>query len=357
MRASVGLLLIGFGWQGVTTFRLVGEPDCGAKCRLSTKRLFRIGSDSEDVINNYPIFISSERKGRIFLIGPRPRHVLPEGPPLVFDQRGQYLGTLGGRGSGPGETWRPSWVDVDTDDSIRVFEQGRMVVFGQDLKHVATRSDTRSVRRLQDVVMLPDRSIVALGSEFLTPGRPRAIHMLRPGEAAVQFMPEPQQPKADGRARVLARFRNRGSDRFWVAQFDAHEGHGYDLLLMDVSPRVHIALRRRPTWWRSAAIYGKPEFTPTSRVMAVREVANGIVGVLFAHPRADWRPSRIEPKRGSYMAYETRLELMDTARGVVVASAQMRGYPLRILSDSTFATYLEDEDGTPHIDVWSFKRQ
>jgi len=355
MRVTIGLLLIGFGWQGVTTFRLAEEPDCGTKCRLSTKWLLRVGSDGEEVINGYPWFISSDMTGRIFLIGPQPRRVIPEGPPIVFDHRGQYLGTLGRRGSGPGETRDPSWVDVETDDSICVFEKGRMVVFGPDLKHVATRADTRAFRALHDVVPLPDGSLVGLGSEFVKPGRPRPIHMLQPGAASVRFMPEPQQPKVEGVARVLARSRNRSLDRFWVAQFAAHEGRGYDLVLMDVSPRIHVALRRRPIWWRSAAIYGKPEFTPTSRVMAVREVANGIVGVLFAHAPADWR-LRVNPKKYSYMAYETRLELMDTAGGVVLASAQVRGFPLRILSDSTFATYVEDEDGAPHIDVWSFKR-
>ncbi len=318
---------------------------------MEVQKAIRLAADSEVLVTGTPYFVGSDAQGRIFLIRSS-RLGLPEAPPLVFDHNGRFLTELGRRGRGPGETLYPSWIDFGPDDSIRVFEASRIHVFGPDLHPARTQLDLREVRSLRYVVRFGDGMIVGLGNEFLKPGEPRPVHELRPGVKSLTMMPEPALKVPNGPVRVLAASRN--PHRFWIGQFDLSEGVGYDLLLTDPGGHVFAAFRRRPVWWKSPRIIGLKTFVPTSRVQAVREIRNGLLLVLVAQPRSDWKPGTADPRNlmASSDAYEARMELVDVVQRGVSGWAHVPGYPVGIVDDTTIATYVEDADGSPHVDLW-----
>jgi hypothetical protein len=140
-----------------------------------------------------------------------------------------------------------------------------------------------------------------------------------------------------------------------MAEFDANEGRGYDLLLIDVAPRVYWSVRRLPEWWNSAAIYGPVRHVPTSRIQDIREISDGVVAVMIAQPRDDWKRIAVDAQTnaGFWNRYTTVIELIDVKRRLVIGDGQAAGFPVRILDDSRLATFVEGEDAVPHLDVWT----
>jgi hypothetical protein len=186
-------------------------------------------------------------------------------------------------------------------------------------------------------------------------GEARPIHIVSAGRAIRRTVREAILPKPPESLRLLTRARKGNTRAFWVAEFDANQGRGYDLLLIDDASRLYSAVRRLPASWNSAEIYGPVHNVPTSRVVDVREVADDVLAVLIAQPRVDWkRIPEEQTNSGFWNRYESLIELIDVKRRVALGSARMPGFPTRILGDGRVATYLENNDATPHLDVWSF---
>lgn len=294
-----------------------------------------------------------DRRGRIYVVNYR--NGSPVGPPLVFDRNGRFLAALGRFGSGFGATSMPSWIDAGWDDTTRVYDRGRVVVFGPDLRPVRSLERTDLPRGVRDGVGYPRGGFAALSDLPAPAGAPFAVFLSRPGRASSAVLPPLTTPALDGPHRKIARVRGAGADRLWVAQFALSRGHGYDLLQADTSGRVHSAVRRRPAWWVTADLSAfSHEPIPSSRVVAIREIAEGVVAILIAQPKPDWE--RVGVERGTmagwWNRYDGRLELVDVRRGAVLGSTHVRGMPLRILDDATIVTYSEDERATPSVELW-----
>ena len=58
--------------------------------------------------------------------------------PSIFSAHGDFMGALGRTGKGPGELTAPTWIDADIDDSLRVVDVDRVVVFDRNLRPVRT---------------------------------------------------------------------------------------------------------------------------------------------------------------------------------------------------------------------------
>jgi hypothetical protein len=291
-----------------------------------------------------------DRRGRIHVV--TIRQARPYGPPEVFDSLGRHLGPLGRRGEGPGETTVPYWIDAGYDDTIRVFEAGRVVVFDADLRHVRTYAETTcsGMRHVAAAGRLLSRS----ATEVRASGqRADFVHRRSADGTAWSIVPEVVPVAAYGPNRVLRSAYDKRSGTFWIAQFATHNGQGYDLWQMDSSLKPSAVLRRRPPWWHSAPVYDERRLIPSSRVIDVRDLGGGLVAVLIAQPRSDWRSVEVDEVRvtGWWNMYDSIVEVQDWRRRVIVSTARMTGYPQRILSDTRVATYAE-EDGIPFLDVW-----
>jgi hypothetical protein len=132
---------------------------------------------------------------------------------------------------------------------------------------------------------------------------------------------------------------------------------GYHLALVDTAGRTKLSLERQVVSWTTRKT--DPTFTPLQDTTAtpypgirhIREDARGHVLVLLRRPRSDWKAVKQEDRYAAANSH-TVLEVLDPVRGRLLATAQVEGFPLRLLSDTRFATYREDSDGVPWVDVW-----
>lgn len=244
-------------------------------------------------------------------------------------------------------------MEAGWDDSVRLYEGNRVVIFDADLKPVRTRAEHAWVGGIRVTITQPDGSYLALSDEPLR-GRP-LIPIYRRSADGTRWarIPDPDL-EVEGPFRVIARTRAAAS-QLWVVQFAMGRGRGYDLLKQDPSGRVTLALQRRPRWWRSE----KGVFPMPSRsnvVFSVREIADGLVAVLMRHPLPNFADIPIDPTNGngSWRRFETILEIIDVNKRTVVSSARLRGFSRFIIDDRHIATWKEEEDGTPIAEIYRF---
>ena len=344
-------LQIGVAHKVIPTVQI---SDCLGSCALKLRRVATLGTDVDTAITSFPRVAASDARGRIFVINRR--NSLGDGPPVVFDSLGRFRGYLGRRGRGPGELGSPFWVDAGLADSVRVYETGRLVLFDLSLGHVRTEAREDVLREPQSMVVLADGATVTIGSEPLTEaGRPFPMHLSRNAGTGSATVPEFALAKPSGPHRILASARPGSAGEFWIAQYAIHEGRGYDLVLADRRGRVRVAVQRRPREWASAATLHSRRPIATTRVMDLREVAPGVIAVLLAQPKPNWRAIPIDEKtfRGSWDWYTTRIEVVDVRAQRIIGTSEIPGVPRRILSDGRVALYVQDADDVPYIHVFA----
>ncbi|MEW5916249.1 MAG: hypothetical protein AB1762_07585, partial [Gemmatimonadota bacterium] len=288
-------LLIGFALLQDAKVVEIREPQ-PCNCSLRAERLFRIGEQNDAVLAERPKLIMQDRLGRLYVINIR--RGLVDGPPEIYDSLGRYLGPLGRRGHGPGETTLPYWLDAGFDDTIRVFEPNRVVMFGPDLKHIRTRTEQQPVPGIRHVVMWPNGSYFAIGYRGVEPGQSVEWLYRRSADGA-SWAPVPEDPRPYylGPARIPRPAREKNSRRLWLAQYATTGGHGFDLLLADSALRTTSAMRHEPSWWVSSKPADNGILVASSRVVDVRDLGAGLVAVLIAQPRPDWRRVPVDPVR------------------------------------------------------------
>lgn len=93
------------------------------------QRLFTLGGEEdgpEAFFRMAPGLIGSDAGGNLLVLDPTNARI------AVFDPDGRSLGTMGGRGNGPGEFGMPASISVSPDGAVAVFDfaKGRLVRFG-----------------------------------------------------------------------------------------------------------------------------------------------------------------------------------------------------------------------------------
>jgi hypothetical protein len=297
--------------------------------------------------------MAEDRKGNLIVAWDPPGKV---GPPSIYNGMGEFVGTVGRPGQGPGEIVHTLWVTAGDEDTVRLYDWSRVLTFSANFEHVSTSAHPRTFVMYGMVVRLPGGSFVALGGEALRAGQPRPIHLQRSDGSSRLVSRFPSFNDA-GQSRVLAPALDGGRfGRFWVAQFSLINGSGFDLYLADTAGVVTDALRHAPNWWHRERTSVSPLPTGTSRVVALREIQPGVVAVLVAQPKPNWADISIDTKTfaGIWNRYDTVLEIIDVREAAVIGRARVAGYPRALLRNQRLAVYRELEDGVPVIEVLKF---
>ena len=275
-------------------------------------------------------------------------------PPILFDGKGSFLRELTRRGAGPGELNSAVWAIHAPGDSLIVLEEQRTLMFDGELRHLRTRGETRDYRLAPNVLRLRDGSLVSTGLEPMHERQPRDVRFA-PVRGPARRLTLPRIASQGRAARILGYSADSKASVFWVLQSSTIDGRGYELIAMDTSSRLHHALMRRPDWWLARSEYRglSDRHVPSSRVKAVREIRTNVVMLLVAQPLPDAKGFSVSSRNGTWSEnYETVVELVDVPRAQVLAHIRLAGYPLDIFRDGRVATYVEAEDGTPHVKIW-----
>lgn len=331
--------------------------ECPATCTIRLERPVLVDGRSQEALVGRPRRAVENHRGDLILLSGR------AGPPIVFDGSGRYVRLLGSQGQGPGETVYPSWIDASLDDSVRVFQNDRTVVFSPALQHVRTTSLPQPTL-LRMVAPLRPGVHAVQSAQFDSPAiRVNPILVRRENG---QILYRIDVPRLNGWPTRTAFTRDASNaERLWLVEYQPRSFKGYRVVHLTESGKRLGMLERRPEWWEkdprteplTSAISPRFPTTPWSAIWDVRQVGPDLLGILAGTPTAAWRDVPFNPRtnEGYFNRFDTVLEIVDIRRDALVAAVRLNGSPISFVSDSAIATYAETSDGFPQVTIWRFK--
>jgi hypothetical protein len=326
----------------------VGNTPC-AGCAVAVKRATVFGG-AETPLTGLPALVIRDGRGRLFVLDRSRRQ-----PPQVYDSSGVFIGLVGGTGKGPGEVTPTSFIEITPGDTIHVHSLGRVSVFAPNLTYVRSFIQRTPDTAPWDLVSLPGGASASTSRQVGT-GRDMTPISIRDSKGTLLRTIELSDSEGIQPIRRLAVTRGGASGFLWVSE--THQlKTGYRLILMDTVGVVHGTLRREPDGWYAKKAVGRMVFgldtvpKPVTSIASIREDARRRLLVLVRQAKPGWKAVRPEDQFNGH--YEARLEVIDIVNRRLVGSITVSGAPLQILSDDRFATYREDAEGNPWIEVWT----
>ncbi|MBK8249881.1 MAG: hypothetical protein IPK85_21190 [Gemmatimonadetes bacterium] len=357
MKARLGLFAV-FAASGVLTGQVAAVRDlrCAGPCPPLQTSTSAVDFPDRFPLLGIPQVVASGTSGTFHVI--QQKNALEEGPPLTFASSGRFLGALGGRGRGPGESEHPQDIATNSADTTFLVEGARVTAFDGRHKPLWTKMLTKWIERPTSLTYLSAGEFAAIGTGPVPADSPRPIETISLESAARRPLITPSRlPESIGRLRLLSPARSRPGS-VWVAQWGLVNSTGY--LLYRAGPAVNdTVLLRDPPWWRridmSPAVPGSGPPIST-RLVAIREVAPGILGILMGQPVDSLarRPIAARTGGGWWNRYETLLELVDVARATKIGEVRSRGFPRGFASDSAIVAYSEVDD-EPALEIVRYR--
>ena len=159
-----------------------------------------------------------------------------------------------------------------------------------------------------------------------------------------------------GLARLLAARRN--------GQLVAVKPYEYVVELYASNLALAESFARSANWFKSlpagkSPSGGRGDEPPSTIVKGAWEDTTGMLWTATVVPAPGWKPGpnlaawrRGAPLKPAGEGINTMIEVIDLATGRLVTSARVNPYIVHSLSNGYVASYKEDSDGTPLIDVW-----
>jgi len=332
------------------------QPTC-PRCRIDLTRVVTLGTrDDAGSIPSKPFSIARDSQHRYYVVA-----VERPGPTFVYDSGGHFLRRLGGEGEGPGEFVRPRLVLIAPGDTILVFDEalGRETVFSPSHQVIRTAPVPQA---LWSGVVLQDGTI-ALNADVRDRERiGLPIHAFdRVGNYLRSFGSDkplvvPSQLSLNLRWLAPANL----PDMLWVAP----EAHRYVIELWGIDGRKRKALERKPPWFRPYEAFWSvtPDAAPAPLISGLWQDRRGYVWVVLRVPDVNWkrglgRPVRIEGQRvfpvdDPDAVYDTVIEVIDPARGRVVAYQRFPQRLELVVAKQELARLWADDDGWFHAEIW-----
>jgi hypothetical protein len=338
--------------------RVVPVPDevaCAAcNIRTTVAAILVVPRDSTD---GFPIAVRSDPRSRFW--------VFRRGDmPVIFDQSGNFLQTLGRTGRGPGEYVQPYDMANVGHDSILVFDgDGRRVsVLDTSLRYI--RSVTMPFEMHSPVVISWPDTVLASGI-LPTPGQAGwPLHHVsfqsRQPTAVASFGLTDGEIRPDGVARTWHWFTPSAAGKVWAAWM-----YGYNLSEWDSRGRVIRALERKPRWFSasSPSSLGTPTTPPPPFVAGIQQDRDGLLWVLVHTPAPTWREAwpKLSPGTREVSSrmiakermYSTIIEVIDPRIARVMARQTLNSFGVPGLAGGRIAVYDVDPDGNGRITVLS----
>lgn len=298
----------------------------------------------------YPNGIAQDIAGRTYLASAQDAQYIQ-----VYDSSGQFGGTIGRAGPGPGEFRNARSVHA-RGDTLYVLDS-------RSAKLVAYQSDGSLVREqrvpigMEDFFVRPNgtltvRGLVAASSTM------HAIHLLDNDGRIVLSFAGSDEPFDERRAQLFRWPIARGArGSAWTA-----ERMRYRLTQWDESGRLLRDLTRKADWFapHDAVPRFRPGIKPGPLVTKLREDSEGLIWVLIAVPDDEWDdPSHYASRQGvpEFQGdvgryFDTILEVIDPVRAEVIAHGRFDEHMVAFLDDDRLVSYGFDLNDQPVIDIW-----
>ncbi len=342
-----------------TTVKNVPSSIACTVCRIEVASIGRLATESgPGAISSLPLDMAQDAKGRVFLI-----EEMPNVAPRVYLPNGKFLQDIGRTGKGPNEYGRPGSLTILQGDTILIFDgpTRRVSVLSPVLQFVNSEPLSANVER---ATPLSDGTIAVVANIGAGDAIGFPVHRLgRDGKRLNSFgvdspfvMPGryPARPQ-------LAAARN---GNVWVA-----EEMRYRISLWSATGKRLLELRRTASWFPAHEPRSiNPEHPPLPWVVAVHEDPTGLLWVFTLVPRKNWLAGvgkKVQSPEGQgYMnqdfalLYETRIEVLDPAKGTLMASVTVPHLLVHVLRrDGVVAGWRTNSDGGYVVELWKVTLQ
>ncbi len=276
--------------------------------------------------------------------------------PSVFSARGDFVGTLGRKGKGPGELTAPSWLDADIDDSLRAVDVDRVVVFDPTLRPVRTIIGS-GAQLIWHAAFIRSNAYASQSRVQDSRDLTRTVPIVLRNDSG-RVLATIQVPKINANKTFIALARTLDDPRaMWLAEWTNDALKGYRLSILKDTGRRLRTLPFERDWWIGSDFKANP-VAAISKIREVRQIDGRTIAVLIAHPKTGWEKVAVDPRtmEGDVDRYETVVELVDLPSGRLTRSATFPGNPISLLDGARVATYHEAADGTPAVLVQRLRR-
>jgi 6-bladed beta-propeller len=337
------------------TVRIPDAASC-PRCRIALTPIATLHSANDSVQLFHHISIARDSRGR-FIVTP----TSDVGTLAIYDSSGEFLRLVGARGRGPGEYQLAEVVLVTSGDSLYVFDGLALGLTVLTPEYRYARSLHLGVRAEQ-ALRLGDGQVV-IQSRIATPERfGLPVHTLAPDGRVLRSFGSTELTIPPGA--LLAQYRliaAASANTVWAARLDRYEVQEWS-----DAGELRRTLLRDPTWFTRAdgEEPGPPdEVRPPSALRGLSPAPDGRLWVLATVARADWRPdpglAGRDPRRGrpapapaSLGRYlDTVVELLDPARGQLVAAQRIPGVSLGVAGPGLVYARRERPDGGETIEI------
>jgi len=347
------------GWTSASPAQggpLIPDALSCPQCTIIFRPVATIGDTiGPGLLLNRPAAVLRDRSQRFWVVP-------ASGPPLVYDQRGKFVATVGRPGRGPGEFDQPIGALLLPGDSILVIDGGLFRATVIDPKLKAGRSIRMREPLYPGVLLQWPTSVILRGTPALEPPSHRSLH-------DVSFQQnEAQTRRSFGRGGTMmrmggstARFQTLAAARdggLWSANSYRYELHKWT----DQGEHVE-SFHRQPGWFAkdSPVWLGNPGTPPPPVVAAIQEDQEGLLWVFLRIPAETWRIGWTRAPVGAREVpaslidieklFDTMIEVIDPRVGAVLARERLKGYLIRVTDHHQVSIYAEDQDGNPIIRV------
>ena len=343
------------GAQAPVPVRVPDAPTC-PRCTIAATVVATLGTiDGPGALSGRP-YVIADGRGRYWAFS-------YDSPPKVFDAKGEFVRQVGAMGQGPGEFSSAMSGMATPGDSVVVFDgRGqRATVIGPDLE--IGRMVRMPAEILDGVAMHWPNDIMASGTIRMGDGNGLPLHRISLAQltavGSTHFGPTEASIRPGMRAQTMWLSAAK-SGGVWSA-----EALEYRLTLWDANGQPLRILERKPPWFAARSTGGgSPRTPPQPTIAAIREDPNtGWLWVLGRVAAPTWREAwpahatapGVSDISASSIAYEkmynTRIEVLDTRAGRVMARGELKGMVLNMLPGNRVTTYVVDTAGFPHINI------
>lgn len=330
------------------------EPSC-SRCRIVVREITTVGdADGPGALSSLPVSIRVDSRGR-FLI-------LSEGLPQVFDPNGQFIGTIGRLGSGPGELAGGGIPVPVGGDSILVLEaeNSRGSVFAPDFRFVrhvdlSTAAPTQTLSWPDSMLksgFIHTRDLFGHTMHLVSLSGREARVIRSGGGDTGEVRPE------NTRGIILT---SRQNGQLWTAEVPQ-----YRLTEWNNNLRPSRTLTRSPPGWPTQKVLpvGQRKLKPPDPyVNGIIVDASGLLWVFIRTAGDKWKdawpdvPPNAEIPMGRVehdKLLKTIIEVIDPKTAQIVARADLGKFVAAALPGPRGAAYVPTVNGEPQLRILEF---
>lgn len=281
----------------------------------------------------------------------------------VFDAKGRYLRRVGRAGGGPGEFSIPMPMYTDETGRVHVLDPSlaRETIFRRDFEVDTVRPFPAGMMRAMPlrggryVANAPHlRTADGIGLPLHVTSGPDVVRSFgRSGIGIVSPFSLVRIIATDARRRIFSAWPFDYLVEVWAddgRRLSAFQGP----TLSEIAPR--------PGAWSD-------DHPPVTRVIAMRPDGQGRLWVVIWRARKDWRANMrevpmaggrtiLQPNDGLLSnMYESRLDVLDLTRGIVLARWTGRPFFGAFADGETLVEFRALPDGTPQLALWRYELQ